>query len=249
MSPASDFKPAACTDTTPHEIRMVRVAPGVELEVLDWGGRARRWCCSPGGGDNAHVYDQFAFQFTDYFHVIGITRRGYLPSSQPRNGYDIPTRAADDIAVLDALGIGKAVFVGHSAAGAELSRLGQAYKARVDKLVYLDAADLSERFLPSRREPPGPDYTDADLKSLWAYQAASARLQAIRAPDPAVCLGVQFDAERGNRGFHDAGLGRRQDRSPASGPTRRRTGPDQGAAARHLRAVHATEHGRPGTGI
>ena len=35
-----------------------------------------------GGGDNAHVYDQFAYQFTDYFRVIGITRRGYLPSSQ-----------------------------------------------------------------------------------------------------------------------------------------------------------------------
>jgi pimeloyl-ACP methyl ester carboxylesterase len=133
-------------------------------------------------------------QFTDYFHVIGITRRGYLPSSQPRDGYDIPTRAADDIAVLDAFGIDEAVFVGHSAAGAELSKLGQSYKRRVDKLVYLDAADLSERFLPSRREPPGPDYTEADLKSLWAYQAATARLQALRAPVPALCHGVRFDA-------------------------------------------------------
>ena len=150
--------------------------------MLDWGGKGKAMVLLTGGGDNAHVYDQFAYQFTDYFHVIGITRRGYLPSSQPRDGYDIPTRAADDIAVLDALGIDKAVFVGHSAAGAELSRLGQAHKERVDKLVYLDASDLSERFLPSRREPPGPVYTDADLKSLWAYQAATARFQALRAP-------------------------------------------------------------------
>ena len=66
-----------------------------------------------GLGDNAHVYDQFAFQFTEDFRVIGITG-GFLPSSQPNDGYDVPTRAADDIAVLDAMGIEKAVFVGHS---------------------------------------------------------------------------------------------------------------------------------------
>jgi len=30
-----------------------------------------------GAGDNAHVYDEFAYQFTDRFHVVGITRRGF----------------------------------------------------------------------------------------------------------------------------------------------------------------------------
>ena len=69
VSPASDFKPAACVDTTPHKIRMVRVAPGVELQVLDWGGKGPAMVLLTGGGDNAHVYDDFAFQFTDYFHV------------------------------------------------------------------------------------------------------------------------------------------------------------------------------------
>jgi len=193
---AWDQKPAACKDDTPHETRMVKVAPGVELEVLDWGGTGKAMVLLTGLGDNAHVYDQFAFQFTDYYHVVGITRRGFLPSSQPRNGYDVPTRAADDIAVLDALGIDKAVFVGHSLAGSELSRLGLVYGARVDRLVYLDAADLSERFLPSRREPPfaASLFTDAALKSLWAYQAASARYTALREPNQSVCLNLKFDA-------------------------------------------------------
>ena len=58
----------------------------------------------------------------------------------------------------------------------ELSRAGTGHRARVDKLVYLDAADLSQRSAtPSRLEPPLPVYTEADLKSLWAYQAATAR--------------------------------------------------------------------------
>jgi pimeloyl-ACP methyl ester carboxylesterase len=162
--------------------------------VVDWGGSGAAMVMLTGLGYNAHVYDQFAFQFTNFFHVIGITRRGYLPSSQPAVGYDLPTRAADDIAVLDALGIGKAVFVGHSVAGSELSALGQSYPARVDKLVYLDAADLSVRFLPSRREPPGPPDTDADAASLWALQDFTARMQGHREPNPAVCHRREFDA-------------------------------------------------------
>ncbi len=190
-------RPAACRDTTPHKVTFVEVEPGVKLEVLDWGGARKQqtMVLLTGLGDNAHVYDQFAFQFTDDFHVIGITRRGFLPSSQPEHGYDVETRARDDIAVLDALGISKATFVGHSLAGSELSKIGEVYKNRVDKLVYLDAADLAERFFPPRLEPPGFNslFTSATLKSLWAYQAASARFVAQRKPDPAVCIGLEFD--------------------------------------------------------
>jgi pimeloyl-ACP methyl ester carboxylesterase len=191
-------EPAACRDTTPHTVKFVKVEPGVRLEVLDWGGEKnpRTMVLLTGLGDNAHVYDGFAYQFTDHFHVIGITRRGFVPSSQPDQGYDVPTRARDDIAVLDALGIQKATFVGHSLAGSELSKLGELYGHRVDRLVYLDAADLSQRFSPSRVEPPGSDalFTSAALRSLDAYQAAAARYVALRKPDPSVCNNVQFDA-------------------------------------------------------
>jgi hypothetical protein len=76
----------------------------------------------------------------------------------------------------------------------ELIQLGQAHGARVDKLIFMDAADLAERFLPSRLEPPFPVYTDTDARSLWTFQAATARYQAIREPDPSACLRLQFDA-------------------------------------------------------
>lgn len=187
-------KPPECRDNTPHKEQFVTVAPGVRLEVLDWGGSGEAMVLLTGLGDNARVYDQFAFQFTDYFHVIGITRRGFLPSSQPEDGYDVRTRASDDIAVLDALGINKAVLVGHSVAGSELSAAGELYKDRVDKLVYLDAYDLSGRFnLPE--VPHHPDFTSADARSLWTFQAARARLEGIRIPDPAACIGLQFNAD------------------------------------------------------
>ena len=148
---------------------LVRVDNGVQLQVLDWGGAGKSgvMVLLTGPGDNAHVYDQFAFQFTDYFHVIGITRRGFLPSSQPEAGYDFDTRARDDIGVLDFLGVRKAVFVGQSVAGSELSTIAVKYADRVDKLVYLDAFDLSKRFqLP---DVPAVPYTEADYRSLQIF--------------------------------------------------------------------------------
>jgi pimeloyl-ACP methyl ester carboxylesterase len=184
-----------------------------------------------GLGDNAHVYDYFAFQFTDFFHVIGITRRGWLPSSQPlpssppRTGYDVETRAADDIKVLDTLGIKKAVFVGHSVAGSELSEIAVKYPSYVDKLVYLDASDLSLRFdkFPEVPLPFPALFTDADAKSLFTFQAASARFLGVRIPIPAFCLSYAFDKDgmitdtstpEDIRAALDAGV-----RDPANPPT------------------------------
>jgi len=97
----------------------VTVEPGVQLEVLDWGGTGETMLLLTGLGNTAHVYDDFAHQFTDRFHVIGITRRGFGRSSQPAQGYDLTTRARDDVKILDSLNIREAVFVGHSIAGTE----------------------------------------------------------------------------------------------------------------------------------
>jgi pimeloyl-ACP methyl ester carboxylesterase len=185
-------QPDDCLDVTPHGVTFVTVEPGVRLEVLEFGGSGEAMVLLAGGGDNAHVWDDFAYQFTDFFRVIGITRRGYGPSDQPDDGSDVRTRARDDIEVLDHFGIDKAVFVGHSAAGAELSQLGLAFPDRVDKLVYLEAADLSQRFRPDREEPPGAPFTDDDFRSLRDFQSAVARFFGHREPNAARCNGILF---------------------------------------------------------
>lgn len=180
-------------DSTPHVSRFVTVAPNVRLEVLDWGGSGNAMVLLTGLGDNAHVYDDFAFQFTDFYHVIGITRRGYGSSSKPPDGYDVATRAKDDAKVLDALAIRHAVFVGHSIAGEELSRLGTAYPDLVDKLVYLDAYDYADRFQLRNDIPPAP-YVDSDFSSVYRFQAASARLEGVRRPLDSVCQTYRVDS-------------------------------------------------------
>ena len=181
-------------DTSEHKVSFVTVEPGVQLEVLDWGGTGQTLVLLTGVGDNAHVFDQFAYQFNDRFHVIGITRRGFGRSSQPARGYDVDTRARDDITVLDKLNIRDAVFVGHSVAGTELNKLGAVYSDRVRKLVYLDALDLgSGGWTTLPQPPPPPEDTAEDLESVQRFAAASARFDGYRKPLAAICNMIRTD--------------------------------------------------------
>ncbi len=158
-------------DPTPHQVSFVTVAPGVKLEVVDWGGSGPPLVFLSGLQDVAHGFDDFAPRFSDRFHVIGITRRGYGASSQSASGYDIATRVADDRAVLDSLHLDKVALVGHSMAGDELTAFAVAYPDRVTHLVYLDAIYDHSTLGPilAQALPPAP-LTAADSASPLGVQ-------------------------------------------------------------------------------
>jgi pimeloyl-ACP methyl ester carboxylesterase len=131
------------TDHSPHVVQFVTVQPGVQLEVLDWGGSGRPLIFLAGAGDTAHRFDGFAPQFVAQHHVYGITRRGSGASSKPAaaNGNYSADRLGDDVlAVMQALHIERPVLVGHSLAGEELSSIGSRFPEKVSGLIYLDAA-------------------------------------------------------------------------------------------------------------
>src|SRR5262245_44471931 len=44
-------------DPSGHKVQFVTVEPGVQLEVLDWGGAGDTLVLLAGLGDNAHVFD------------------------------------------------------------------------------------------------------------------------------------------------------------------------------------------------
>jgi pimeloyl-ACP methyl ester carboxylesterase len=185
---------ASCCDNAGHEATFVTVEPDVQLEVLDWGGTGDALVLLTGLGNNAHVYDQFAYQFTDRFHVLGITRRGFGRSSQPAHGYDLATRARDDIAILDKLNIHQAVFVGHSIAGTELNKLGAAYPDRVNKLVYLDALDNGSSEWAALPQPPtAPENSEEEMSSVQRLAAALALEDGYRKPRAALCNMIRTD--------------------------------------------------------
>ncbi len=170
---------------------MVTVAPDVRLEVLDWGGDGPPLVFLSGLQDVAHGFDDFAPRFTDKFHVVAFTRRGYGASSQPATGYDIDTRVADLRAVLDSLKLTKVFLAGHSIAGDELTAFAGRYPDRVAGLIYLDAAyDHSGiRSMLARTPPPAipmqpadsasPAAVDAYLKRTWGMMVPEAQLRAV----------------------------------------------------------------------
>ena len=127
-------------DPSSHNREMIIVAEGVQLEVLDWGGKGRPLIFLSGLGNTAHIWDNFAPKFTDTHHVYAVTRRGFGRSTHATTGYT-PERLADDIlAVMDQLKIEKPVLIGHSIAGEEMSSIGTRHSERVSALIYLDAA-------------------------------------------------------------------------------------------------------------
>jgi pimeloyl-ACP methyl ester carboxylesterase len=191
-------------DASPHRVRHVSVAPGVQLEVLDWGapagGTGPALVFLAGLGNTGHVYDDFALRFRDRFHVYAITRRGFGTSTDAADGYDAATRARDIVTVLDSLHVDRAALAGHSVAGDELSTVAATYPARVHALVYLDAYDYGRaRLMALMASPPPaavlPRMTAADSASPAAVRAffrpsmgglipeAEVRSQAVFGPD------------------------------------------------------------------
>lgn len=158
-----------------HSVSFVSVSPDVRVEVLDWGGNGPPLVFLAGFGNTAHVFDAFAPQFLDHYHVLGITRRGFGASGRPATGYDTGTLTHDILAVLDSLGLRRASFVGHSFAGSELDFLGAYHADRVASLVYLDASyDFAHLYADARWQrafpiprPPAPRVADVPTLRQW----------------------------------------------------------------------------------
>jgi non-heme chloroperoxidase len=129
------------TETGAH---FVTVEPGIKLEVMDWGGKGRPVVLLAGLGSTLHVFDKFAPKLAEWYHVYGITRRGFGASSAPDpvgDNYAADRLGDDVLSVLDQLKIQRPVLIGHSFAGEELSSIGSRYPDRAAGLIYLDAAN------------------------------------------------------------------------------------------------------------
>ena len=176
---------------------MTRRAPDVSLEVLDWGGTGTTLVFLAGLGNTAHVFDDFAPQFTDSFHVIGITRRGFGASSGALPANDLDTLVADVAAAIDTLGLGPVTLAGHSIAGEEMTRFAEADSARCVGLVYLDAAyDRSDIATTARSQPeaPPPKFGAADFVSFSSVRAVHARVMGVREPESEIRATERFDS-------------------------------------------------------
>ena len=192
LAPLYPQPPASWHDPSPHTVQFVPVDKDVRLEVLDWGGAGRPVILLAGGGNTAHVFDDFAPKLTSSYHVYGITRRGFGASgfSPVKNAAD--SLGDDVVAVIDALKLNRPVLVGHSIAGAEMSSVATRRPDRVAGLVYLEAAypyafdngkgpAMDEFRNISGPQPPAPGASD--LASFGALERWDAQTFGFRTPE------------------------------------------------------------------
>ncbi len=183
---------ASWKDPSPHITRFVTVDKNVRLEVLDWGGSGRPLVLLAGGGDTAHVFDDFAPKLTGSFHVYGITRRGFGESGYSASEYGADRLGDDVLAVLDSLKLERPLLVGHSIAGEELSSVASRYPNRVAGLVYLEAGypyafdngkgpTMNAFQGISGPQPPSPG--ESDLASFSALQQYYLRVLGFTYPE------------------------------------------------------------------
>lgn len=164
---------------------LVPVAPGVSLEVLDWGGDGPAVVLLAGLGNTAHVFEDFAPRLDGPWRVVGITRRGFGASTQVSGVYDAGTLERDVAAVCDTLRLSRIVCVGHGLAGMEMSLLAARRPDLIAGLVFLDAAydptqlaDLYDIAPPPASPPPG----SADTASAAAVADWYRRTRGLRVP-------------------------------------------------------------------
>ena len=140
LAPLYSQRPdASWQDPSPHTVQFVTVDKDVRLEILDWGGSGRPLVFLAGGGNTAHVFDDFAPKLTTDHHVYGITRRGLGASGFSASENPVDRLRDDVLAVIGALKLTRPVIVGHSIAGAELSAVATSRPDQVAGLVYLEA--------------------------------------------------------------------------------------------------------------
>lgn len=114
---------------------------GIRLHYVEHAGDGPPIILLPGLTANARCFDGLVQQgLSRHFRVLALDLRGRGLSDKPPTDYRMADHAADVVALLDALGIRRAIVAGHSFGGLLTIYLGANHPGYVSRLVVIDAA-------------------------------------------------------------------------------------------------------------
>ncbi len=146
-----------CQTATTRTLRV----NGLDLSFLEWGASGNpALCFLHGGAAHAHWFDRVAPAFADRFHVLALDQRGHGESEWAvPAAYATRDFAADLLAMMDALGVARMVFAGHSMGGHNTMGFAAWHPERVRAAVIIDARpslppERLDRMHARGRRPP-----------------------------------------------------------------------------------------------
>jgi pimeloyl-ACP methyl ester carboxylesterase len=120
-------------------VRRVRLATGVELEYAEQGG-GRALLLLHGYVDSWYSWDGVLDALPRTLRAVAPSQRGHGDSEKPERGYEMARFADDAVALLDQLGIERAVVCGHSMGSFIAQQLALVHPERVAGIVLLCGA-------------------------------------------------------------------------------------------------------------
>ena len=146
----------------------------VRLRATRWRGQGVPVLLLHGLASTRHIWDLVVPGLAGR-PVVALDQRGHGDSDRPEGPYDGATVAADALTALDALGISRAVVVGHSWGASTALRLAAEAPERVLAVVAVDGGLGSARDAGGTRDearvrltPPRTALPPADLTALVA---------------------------------------------------------------------------------
>lgn len=194
---------------------------GIRLHYLDRAGGEPPIVMLPGLTANAHSFDGLiAAGLSPRYRTIALDLRGRGDSEKPATGYALQDHAQDVVALLDRLGIERAVILGHSFGGLLTIYLAAHYPGRVSRAILVDVAlwvhedvtrliqvsvDRLTRSFPSaddyvaaiRQAPYVDGFWDATIESYYRAEIETASDGTAHARTSASAIAQVLEALRG----------------------------------------------------
>lgn len=111
---------------------------GVRIHYRETPGVGGPLVCLHGITSNARAWDGIAAELAPLYRTIAPDLRGRGDSGKPNGPYGLNVHAADAVALMDQLGIDKAVVIGHSLGALIGMEFAATYPDRIRKLVLVD---------------------------------------------------------------------------------------------------------------
>lgn len=170
-------------------IKSVVLPSGVRLRYVEQGGRAGvPVLLLHGTSDSWRSFEYVLPELPDWMRAIAVTQRGHGDADRPATGYRTEDFADDVGALMDALGIDKAIVVGHSMGASIAQRFAIDHPARMLGLVLIGARASWHRHpgvlalgeaVATLSDPVDPDFVREFQLSTLARPVSPAYLEAV----------------------------------------------------------------------